>query len=423
VSAISGGEQLRSEPGPAFRVGLLSACGLLVAVYAIVLAMRLGQIDALWDAWVFWTAGRLALAGNAAAVYDWSSLSAALAAFGTTPRLDPFFYPPIFLLLLAPLALLPFGAATAAWLGLNVAAYLSAIRAILPGRTTLLVALAAPVVLFNLNKCQNGLLTAGLLGGALTLIDTRPVASGVLIGLLAYKPQFGVLLPFFLAVTGRWRVFVSATATVLLLVGSAAALFGLDTLVAFASLTPVAADDLVRHVQTAGVTNWENVQSAYGMLRAFGAGAGLAWSVHILAAVAAAAIALALARNRAPNALSVAALSTAAVVVSPYSQLYDLAILMVPWALLVGDRARSDSRRWEGAVLLIVYLLPLLSLLGHLSKIPLLLPGLTSWAGVGPLMCLLLLAVIGSQAMRRSVAAPALVASRRRGPPVPGSNG
>ncbi len=38
--------------------------------------------------------------------------------------------------------------------------------------------------------------------------------AGVLIGLLAYKPQFGLLIPLVLAVSGRWRVFAAAAATV-----------------------------------------------------------------------------------------------------------------------------------------------------------------------------------------------------------------
>jgi Glycosyltransferase family 87 len=46
----------------------------------------------------------------------------------------------------------------------------------------------------------------------------RPTAAGILFGLLIYKPQFGLMVPFVLAATGRWRAFAAAAATAALLV-------------------------------------------------------------------------------------------------------------------------------------------------------------------------------------------------------------
>ena len=39
------------------------------------------------------------------------------------------------------------------------------------------------------------------------MLDRRPVLAGVLFGLLAYKPQFGLMVPLVLAVSGRWRYY------------------------------------------------------------------------------------------------------------------------------------------------------------------------------------------------------------------------
>ena len=36
----------------------------------------------------------------------------------------------------------------------------------------------------------------------------RPILAGVLFGLMAYKPQFGVMIPLVLVATGRWRAFL-----------------------------------------------------------------------------------------------------------------------------------------------------------------------------------------------------------------------
>ena len=62
-----------------------------------------------------------------------------------------------------------------------------------------------PAVFVNLGHGHNGFLTAALIGFALVTLDTRPVLAGVLFGLLAYKPQFGLMIPLVLVATGRWR--------------------------------------------------------------------------------------------------------------------------------------------------------------------------------------------------------------------------
>jgi hypothetical protein len=42
-----------------------------------------------------------------------------------------------------------------------------------------------------------------LIGAALVNLDRRPLLAGLLLGLMAYKPQFGILFPLVLAATGR----------------------------------------------------------------------------------------------------------------------------------------------------------------------------------------------------------------------------
>jgi len=82
-------------------------------------------------------------------------------------------------------------------------------------------ALAPIVVLENVLLGSNGFLTAGLVGLALFFVERRPSLSGILLGLLTYKPQFGVLFPLALLASRNW-----ATATSPGLAGAAAAAFG-----------------------------------------------------------------------------------------------------------------------------------------------------------------------------------------------------
>src|ERR1700722_14711156 len=119
----------------------------------------------------------------------------------------PFFgwhYPPLFFAVAVIVAAFPYAWGLAIWLAASFAAYMAAIRAILPRPETLLIASAFPAVFVNIGHGQNGFLTAALLGSALQLLDRRPWLAGVLIGLLAYKPQFGVLIPVALLAGGGW---------------------------------------------------------------------------------------------------------------------------------------------------------------------------------------------------------------------------
>ena len=114
-------------------------------------------------------------------------------------------YPPFFFAIALAVAALPYALGLVALAGrelcrLSRGASARSCRA----RETLLVAAAFPAVLVNIGHGQNGFLTAALLGGALLLLDRRPWLAGVLIGLLAYKPQFGVLIPIALLAGRRW---------------------------------------------------------------------------------------------------------------------------------------------------------------------------------------------------------------------------
>jgi len=78
----------------------------------------------------------------------------------------------------------------------------------------ILPAIAYPAVFINLGHGHNGFLTAALMGFALLLLDARPLLAGIPFGLLAYKPQFGLLIPLVLIATDRWKTFAAAAATV-----------------------------------------------------------------------------------------------------------------------------------------------------------------------------------------------------------------
>ena len=252
-----------------------TACSLLVA-YVIAIGALLATADGLVDragrplgtdfANVY-AAGKLALEGNAAAAYDWPrhhDMQKAIAGRADIPYFG-WHYPPAFLLLAVALAALPYLGALLVYQAATLAAYLAVVRQIAGRAEAWLPALAFPAVFVNVTHGHNGFITAALLGGALLVLDRRPLLAGVLIGCLAYKPQFGLLVPLVLAATGRWRTIAAAAATVLAIAGLTWAAFGADVFAAFwQSLA------MTRRVMLEGAPGFHKIQSVYAALRLLG---------------------------------------------------------------------------------------------------------------------------------------------------------
>jgi Glycosyltransferase family 87 len=79
----------------------------------------------------------------------------------------------------------------------------------------------------------------GLIGGTLYLIPIRPVLAGICLGLLSYKPQYGLLFPLVLIAASQWRVFFSAGATAILLAFVSWLAFGTESWQAFFHWLPM----------------------------------------------------------------------------------------------------------------------------------------------------------------------------------------
>jgi hypothetical protein len=297
----------------------------------------------------FWAAGRLALDGHAAGSYDLAAHKAAEeAAVGHSIDGDfPFFYPPTFLFPAALVALVPYAAAGAAWTGATLIPYLAAVRAIIGERRGILLAAAFPAVWLNLLFSQNGFLTAALLAAILNTMETRPALAGALLGLLACKPQLGLLFPLVLGASGRWRVFLVAAAVAATLAASAALIFGAEAWLAFLRSLPVVSVGVLAE----GRAEFAKLQSIFGLVRTLGGPAGLAWALHGCVAVASAVAVCWLWRRPGAFELKAAALVTATLAATPYLFAYDLVALVVPVAFLIRQRRGASLLPGETAAL------------------------------------------------------------------------
>ncbi len=306
-----------------------------------------------------YAAGRLTWEGRPADAYDPPKQAAAeIAVFDG--RDVPFYgwhYPPFFLILAALLALLPYGFALAAWMIVTLPAYLAVIRAIVPQPNVLLVAAAFPAVFVNVGHGQNGFITAALLGAALHWLDRRPALAGVMIGLLAYKPQFGVLIPLVLLVTGRWRTIGAATATVCALIAITLALFGTDIWKAFADSATFSREVVLE----AGGTGWQKIQTLFSAVRMWGGSIDAAYAAQGTLAVTLAITLVWLWRSAAAFELKAAALALGCLLATPYMLDYDLVALAVAIAFLARHGLSNGFRKFEISLLALAWITPLLA--------------------------------------------------------------
>lgn len=138
-------------------------------------------------------------------------------------------YPPPALLLTAPLALFGYHQGLILWSLAGLAALVPAARTYFgPGVFPGMMFVFAPAAAVNIALGQNGAVTGALLVSGLALLDRRPLLAGALLGLLVFKPQLALLLPFAMLATGRWRVIAAAAASALAVLALSTAVFGAD---------------------------------------------------------------------------------------------------------------------------------------------------------------------------------------------------
>jgi glycosyl transferase family 87 len=305
-----------------------------------------------------YAAGTLVLHGHAADAYEPVLQHAAERA--VFERDVPFFgwhYPPFFFAIAALVATVPYAFGLLLWMALSLPAYLATIRAILPRPETLLAATAFPAVFVNTGHGQNGFFTAALLGGALQVMERRPALAGVLIGLLAYKPQFGLLIPLALLASKRWITLATAAATVVVSIVLSVIILGTDVWLAFRTSTAFTQSVVLEQ----GGTGWEKIQSMFSAVRMWGASIPLAYGAQSALTLAVAGCIVWLWRIAAAFELKAAALALACLLATPYVLDYDLVVLGVAIAFLARHGFARGFHRYEATVLAVAWIMPLLA--------------------------------------------------------------
>jgi len=312
-----------------------------------------------------YAAGKLALSGAPASAYDWPThkqLEIQILGYDFAGYYG-WHYPPFYLFVAATLAMLPYAAAHAGWSAISFLPFVTAMRAVSGSKTGFLLALSAPALVANVLVGQNGFLTAALIGFALAFLEKRPVFAGICLGLLTYKPHFGILFPVALAAAGYWRAFIAAGVTASVLALASLLAFGIEPWLAFLRWLPVTSNAFLSE----GRAEIEKMQSLFALLRTIGAAEWIAWSAQIAFSGAIAFLIWKIWRSREHAFdLKAAALGAGVLLATPYIYLYDMVTIAVPVAFLLALGMSRGFRRYEipllAAAMLLVAIFPFVKL-------------------------------------------------------------
>ena len=302
----------------------------------------------------FWSAGRLAITGRAAEAYDWATQKAMqVAEIGRDFDGNyPWHNPPHAFFLVAPFGVPSYLIGWLLWVAAGVAFLAGMLRLVLPGYLVPAL-LAAPATLWCAVAGQNGFVTAGLMAGCLAMVERRPWMAGAFLGLLTYKPQFGLLFPLFLLLERRWTVIASATLTALALVAASALVFGTATWLAFFDSVGTTNGVLLR-----GGAGWTKLQSLYAIAFRLTGSTPVAMTAQLTVMAAAVALLVWFCLRPGTTALRAAALVAASCLVTPYVYIYDAVMLTTAAAFLVRDGLDRGFGRFERSLILLGCALP-----------------------------------------------------------------
>jgi hypothetical protein len=205
------------------------------------------------DFLVFYVAGRMVRNGEADRLYDHQRLLEIQQSLAPLDQRNPaiyLFYPPILPLMISPLSRMPYEQALAVWWSLQAASFLMAAWLLSkaavfdrPWRLTAWLALAAfyPVWDTVLHGQLAAVLLLVLVGGLCLHRRGQLLWAGVVLSLLAIKPQYFAGAILWLLLRRDWRTIAAMAAGVLVQLAAVAAILGPSVLAAYIEFLPTCA--------------------------------------------------------------------------------------------------------------------------------------------------------------------------------------
>jgi hypothetical protein len=304
-----------------------------------------------------WSGPQVAFGDKVSALFDLRGYHDAIGRlFGTPLPFHNWGYPLFTLPAFWPLAQLPYFWALTVWTVALFAIFAAIVLAeVEPARRLQALVLLAltPACLINTIGGQNGFLSAALFLGGVLNIDRRPILSGVLIGLLTFKPHLGVVLPFALVALGAWRVIASAAVTALALFAISTPMFGLDAWRDYLAVVGPYQTELLRQFEGFYTTMMVSVLAS---ARQLGLPYPIALGIQVVVSLGAVAVACWAVRRIADPCARAFLLVTATLLATPYAFNYDMTALgaALVWIFI----GRLPQRPEAGPVYILAWLAP-----------------------------------------------------------------
>jgi hypothetical protein len=191
---------------------------------------------------VYYIFARVGIDHGWGSLYDYAAMRQEWIALGSA-FLYPPLYPPTLAWFVAPFAALPFATGYALWNVLLVASLLITWWLTVPPSSRLVrlghlaFAVALPAVAFGLLLGQVVIVVAAAVSISWWLLRrNRPFAAGLVLSLIALKPQLALMVPIALFVAGQSRAFLGWAAGSLVMLGAALATIGFGGLQTYAVL-------------------------------------------------------------------------------------------------------------------------------------------------------------------------------------------
>ena len=303
-----------------------------------------------------YTAGKLALEGRAWEAFDVDLFRIALRDVFGRFVMQNYSYPPHAMLLAAPLALLPYWVAFAAWTALSVGLFYKAARPHMPFAPAL--AVLTPAAALNIWNGHYGLILGALW---LFFFANRGAKAGWIASLMTIKPHMGLFIG--LTALRDWRTVAAAVAGTLALVAVSIALFEPASWYGFINNTLGEQTEIL--TRQSSEFYFQLMPSAY---TAFGRG-DLAIALQLIFGGLAAWLVI---RSRRIDPF---ALATATFLIVPYVFVYDMTVVCLGFAIIIW-RDWATLSKGEKTILTLAFLVPNITLGLPALAPPILLAGL-----------------------------------------------
>jgi hypothetical protein len=263
-------------------------------------------------------------------LYDLAAQKAVVEGLGPGTYWSPFLNPPPLVWLATPLLAIPFEFAILLWTVLLAGAALLAWRLTAPGGSLtraahLALFLGLFPTAFGLMVGQPVVLVAAAVAGSWWLAEhEQPVLGGLVLSLMAIKPQLALLVPLCLLVAGRGRMFGAWFVATVAMVVVALVLLGGDGLQRYRDVLSIA-------------SQWEPTRR-YAIAGPLGLGPQLYLVQSLVVAVA---VVAAWRQRRGGVARPIATGLVASLLFTPYVGFQDFAMLVVAGWLLIRSGATS----------------------------------------------------------------------------------